>query len=638
MNILAHTGDVKPNKSRSALRGIRPKGIKMVTREHVIRELKTLGGVATVESKYYTFDVSQFEREIKAGANGFILKASGAENEVAVKFYLPRSTSDYAIEEDDYKRFMNEIAILENTTFPYLVKCFGKGDVFIKDRKVPYYVMPFANGSMRDLLDQGKFNDPIFAYHFFFRLGLAIQYLHNRTIIHRDLKPENILFMKDKEEDPLLADLGLAHLNPNFAEFEVDSARMLRNPYYCAPEQIFGTAKAVDHLADIYAYGYILREALTGEHPRGENAPLPSERIGSEFIALDALAMKCTEYEKQDRYRNMGDCLSELKIGFRGSYQEKEQAAALYIGRQKLRFLTRHWTLTSELLSAGNLKALYLMRLILELSQKEKTVIFHNLLLRGKGKSHQQRTKLPDTKTSMNSPAPLGWYWFASLKKDEILEMIRHALSHEDIFVHAQAIRSLGIFGGTEDVGTFRNNLSHINSQIASEALLALARHGTQNDMETIRKFQLDDRAKVVELLAYALSIAPLREPSDEQIINDLLEHANPEVKRAATVSLNRLKGLPISENAFDRKISQILLKYEMDDSVNQENITKANNLVMTNNFYTWNAGIRWFISQNLCGELEEILKGYGRDMRFAKLIDIDYYLYCPNWWREAID
>ena len=362
----------------------------MVTRENVITELKKIGGVKTNIDRYYHFNESQFNEETKSGANGFILKAFDEENnEVAVKFYFPRESSEYKIEKDNRNRFFNEISILEKANHPNLIKCLGKGEIF---NNVPFYVMPYAKGSMKDLLDKESginFKDIGFTYRFFQKLGSVIKYLHDQEVngekcYHRDLKPQNVLFME--RDEPLLCDLGLAHINPNFAKFDVKSARWLRNPYYCAPEQIFGDAHKVDHRVDIYALGYMLREALTGKHPRGENAPLPSDK-NAEYIALDAVIIKCTEYDPDNRYQSMDECLSELNTAFTGSKEEKNQIATFYVSSQKVKFLANYGTLTSELLSAGALRALYFRRYEYYPSKQEKSILFRNLLIGGTRKN-----------------------------------------------------------------------------------------------------------------------------------------------------------------------------------------------------------------------------------------------------------
>lgn len=210
----------------------------MSTRTDIIDHLKELGKVTTGKGKLYKFDVSQFDKELKtSGANGFVLRAFDEENnEVAVKFYFPRDSSDYETEKDNRSRFFNEISILEVADHQNLIRCLDKGEVF--DNNVPFYVMPYAKGSMKDLLDKKDniyFKDIDFIYRFFQKLGSAIKYLHDQEVngekcYHRDLKPQNVLFME--EDEPLLCDLGLAHLNPKFAKFDVASAKWLRNPYY----------------------------------------------------------------------------------------------------------------------------------------------------------------------------------------------------------------------------------------------------------------------------------------------------------------------------------------------------------------------------------------------------------------------
>ena len=338
----------------------------------------------------------------------------------------------------------------------------------------------------------------------------------------------------------------------------------------------------------------------------------------------------------------MDECLNELKIAFEGTTKEKERMAAFYIARQKIKILARHWTLTSELLSAGNLRALYLNQPRFKPSESEKIVIFYNLLLRGKGKHHTHRTKRLDIKTSMNSPGPLGWVWFADLKKDKALELIRKALSHEDIFVCAGAIRALGLFGGAEeDVAELRKKLPHENPHIASKAILALAHIGNEDDIMTIRNFHNDDRPEVLEALVETLSFSKFskyRKSEDKQIINNLSEHNNPNVKRASAEALKRFEGLKLPENYFERSISYILTKFKINNSDSDENRIKARRLLLSPNFYYWNAGIRWFILRGLRDEIEKIIERDGWKLRFAKLEDFDYYLYCPQRWRNAME
>jgi serine/threonine protein kinase len=129
----------------------------------------------------------------------------------------------------------------------------------------------------------------------------GVSCLHDHGIVHRDLKPENILI--GKRADPWVADLGIAHVNPDFVSVglkTIASERLLNRDYY-APEQRFGDATAVDQRADIYALGCILYELLTSIPPVRSGAPPPSG-IASIFAPFDAIWTRMTAWKPDDRY------------------------------------------------------------------------------------------------------------------------------------------------------------------------------------------------------------------------------------------------------------------------------------------------------------------------------------------------
>lgn len=648
----------------------------MATRENLIKKLEEIGRVKTNNNHFYCFDKSQFNNQIKSGANGFILRAFDVEyNEaVAIKFYFPRDSSEYEIEKDNRNRFFNEISILENAKHPNLIRCLGKGEAF----NIPFYVMPYAKGSMKDLLDEKNnfnFKDIEFSYRFFQKLGSVLKYLHDQEVngekcYHRDLKPQNILFME--KDEPLLCDLGLAHINPKFAKFDVASAKWLRNPYYCAPEQVFGNANEVNHLVDIYAFGYMLREALTGEHPRGENAPLPSEKK-SEYIAIDAVIIKCTEYDPCNRYQSMDECLHDLNIAFNGTINEKEQLAAFYIATKKLKFLSKHWTLTSDLLSADNLKALYLNRSKFQpTNEEEKIVLFHNLLLRGKQEHHEGRSnKKSPTGLSGAAPAALGWYWFRNITTEESLEIIRRAAFHRNNFVRSGAARALGRFGSHDDKIILREMIKDYDANVVSDALRAIAHlDPDKQDIELIRKYKDDNRFRVIEAVAeilgkygtcedkyfilefikndnVAVKIAAMiaigfiakRENlifEIEPVLVEFLKHPNEQVCVTARKTISRLNSdLVDDRNAYERSVELIINKYGLNVN-NQEARTKAHSFLEIKNVSYQDAGIRWII-KNEKEEINKMIMNHGFQLPDRILQQFDYYINCPQWWRDRM-
>jgi serine/threonine protein kinase len=98
---------------------------------------------------------------------------------------------------------------------------------------------------------------------------LGLQHLHRHRIVHRDFKPANILISRDNAGRfiPKIADFGLSKLvsddELDSSDFDLSDGR--GTPSYKAPEQIEGSR--VSFNLDLWAFGVILYEILTGEKP-----------------------------------------------------------------------------------------------------------------------------------------------------------------------------------------------------------------------------------------------------------------------------------------------------------------------------------------------------------------------------------
>ncbi len=98
---------------------------------------------------------------------------------------------------------------------------------------------------------------------------LGLQHLHRHRIVHRDFKPANVLISRDNAGRliPKIADFGLSKLVSNdeldSSDFDLSDGR--GTPSYKAPEQIEGSR--VSFNLDLWAFGVILYEILTGEKP-----------------------------------------------------------------------------------------------------------------------------------------------------------------------------------------------------------------------------------------------------------------------------------------------------------------------------------------------------------------------------------
>src|SRR5207237_9172629 len=98
----------------------------------------------------------------------------------------------------------------------------------------------------------------------------ALGYAHARTVVHRDLKPDNVLVLPDGRTKVL--DFGLAGLHAEGAEVLTQSNVAMGTANYMAPEQR-KDARRADHRADLYSFGVMTYELLTGELPVGRFQP-----------------------------------------------------------------------------------------------------------------------------------------------------------------------------------------------------------------------------------------------------------------------------------------------------------------------------------------------------------------------------
>ena len=127
----------------------------------------------------------------------------------------------------------------------------------------------------------------------------ALDHAHRNGVTHRDLKPANILVTKQGVK---LVDFGLALIAPGPEDHTstqlTQAGAVMGTPAYMAPEQREG--KHGDSRSDVYAFGCVLFEMLTGQRATRDRKPLES-------AALETIVNACLENDPEDRWQSVRD-------------------------------------------------------------------------------------------------------------------------------------------------------------------------------------------------------------------------------------------------------------------------------------------------------------------------------------------
>ena len=187
-----------------------------------------------------------------------------------IKVLRPEAAS----KEDLRERFLHEARMAIKLKHPNIAQLH---DFSIAEDGRAYIVMEFIDGVALDALVEASGPPSVDLALEISRQGLtALHYLHENDFVHRDVSPDNLMLTSSFDGRPLvkLIDLGIArHLG---AEVRLTATGVfLGKARYCSPEQFSAGGEhptEVDRRGDIYSYGVMLYEILTGVYPmQGDN-------------------------------------------------------------------------------------------------------------------------------------------------------------------------------------------------------------------------------------------------------------------------------------------------------------------------------------------------------------------------------
>lgn len=255
----------------------------------------------------------RIERELGGGSVGVILAATDLETGRKVAIKVP-------VHEFDHAEIELEAQVTAKLDHPAIVPVYDSG---FTDCGRPYYAMRLVDRrSLRDVLAGENARaewtrERLVAV--LAQVASALAYAHAHGVVHRDLKPGNVLV--GENDEVFLADWGLARItaDSDVARPSTDTTGLVGTPGYLAPELLSGAEH--DYRADLFSFGVVLYEVLTGERPfRRENPSAtfaatrevdpPSPNTGT---ALDAYCLKLLAKYPADRPASADDVAHFLR-------------------------------------------------------------------------------------------------------------------------------------------------------------------------------------------------------------------------------------------------------------------------------------------------------------------------------------
>lgn len=242
-----------------------------------------------------------------------------------VKMMRPALSGD----ERAHERFVREAQLATRIQHPNVAALF---DFSTLDDGSYYMVWEYIDGiTFADLLRAKGFLSPHYAASLSLQVLDGLQAIHRQGVVHRDVSPENVMITFDDEgnERVKIIDLGIAKQWTDDTDDQTKTGMFVGKWKYCSPEHLgmLKPGERIDGRADLYSYGIVLYELLSGRVPFIADSPHrflllhSTERPPSlaesnpqlgEVSELEAILMRALEKDREKRFKSARQFSSAL--------------------------------------------------------------------------------------------------------------------------------------------------------------------------------------------------------------------------------------------------------------------------------------------------------------------------------------
>ncbi len=274
------------------------------------------------------------ENEIGRGGFGRVYSAFDGDmrRQVAVKVLACESDPELL------SRFQAEAGTTASLTHRNIITVYD----FAQQDGCPYLVMELLHGrSLYELINSGTSLPLLDKVEIMYQVAEGLQYAHSKGVIHRDIKPGNVFLMADGKVKIL--DFGISRLVQRDGARRTREGDLIGTVSYMAPE-IFHNHEP-DKKTDIFAYGVLYYELLTGSHPfeskdpytamrriLGDDAPLLRETWPECPEGLEILVQHLLMRDREARFDELNDVIFETEPILRQLRQERAATLAKELG------------------------------------------------------------------------------------------------------------------------------------------------------------------------------------------------------------------------------------------------------------------------------------------------------------------